>query len=92
MIFLNEANQTFVDGKGDAAQLVLVEGAIRARERMATRGELVVAECKQRGLRFLPLQVMRPIYAAAGVLEAGTKRNPVLKKRPIDVLNINPSI
>lgn len=31
------------------------------------RYELAVAECKKRGVRFLPVQVLRPLYRAAGL-------------------------
>lgn len=31
------------------------------------RYELMLAECQKRGVRFLPAQVMRPIFRAAGL-------------------------
>ncbi|MDW5418114.1 hypothetical protein R6242_16225 [Iodobacter sp. CM08] len=71
-----------VDGKADLAQSELMQ-------RMIKRGELVRSECKRRGARFLPIQVMRPIYQNAGILEDSAKRNAVLKIHDSDFFIIN---
>lgn len=53
----------FVDGKGDFE----MNRQIREMAEMAQRKELARAECRRRGVRFLPLQVLRSVWAAAGV-------------------------
>lgn len=39
----------------------------KANPAVFRRYEMTFAECKKRGVRFLPLQVMRPIFLAAGL-------------------------
>lgn len=41
--------------------------AITAMKAMIDRGEAFGVECERRGVKFLPLQVMRPIYMKAGL-------------------------
>ncbi len=38
-----------------------------ALKAMIDRGEAFGAECKRRGVKFLPLQAMRPIYIKEGL-------------------------
>lgn len=52
---------TFVDGKGDHQ---LQNEAAQSGRRQA----LYRAECRRRGRRFLPLQVMRPIWKAVDLM------------------------
>ncbi len=54
----------FVDGKGDHQ---LRSKAVEAAQN-AARQALYRAECRRRGRRFLPLQVMRPIWKAGALL------------------------
>ena len=51
----------FIDGKADAQM-------IPAIQKMLKRRELTKDECIRRGVRFLPKQTMRSIFAANGVL------------------------
>lgn len=53
----------FVDVKGDFE----IVGRTREMAEMAQRKELAQAECRRLGVRFLPLQVLRLVWAAAGV-------------------------
>ncbi len=50
-------------------------------QEMLARGEAYRAECKRRGLRFLPKQVMRPILT-----ESGLGVGPMLAARSSDHL------
>lgn len=59
---LKGGNQfTFVDGKADAAAAPKLMREMR-------RVELTKIECKRRNVRFLPSQVMRPIFTENQVL------------------------
>ncbi len=51
----------FIDGKADSA-------TIPAIYRVMRRHDLTKQECARRGVRFLPAQVLRPIFAANEVL------------------------
>lgn len=64
------ASFIFVDGKGDHQ---LRSKAVEAA-RMAARQALYRAECRRRGRRFLPLQVMRPIWESEAMQEAEKPR------------------
>ena len=48
---------------------------------MIDRGEAFGAECKRRRVKFLPLQVMRPIY-----MKAGLSVGPMIKPRSAEFL------
>ena len=43
------------------------KGNFNADPKVFKRYELTLAECKKRGVRFLPKQVLRPIFEAAGL-------------------------
>lgn len=51
----------FIDGKADAQMIPSIQ-------KMLKRRELTKYECVRRGVRFLPKQVMRPIFADNGLL------------------------
>lgn len=51
---------------------------------MIARGEAYHAECKQRHVKFLPKQVMRPVFAKNGLSEGR-----ILKPRNMDFLTVN---
>ena len=67
----------FIDPKGDLMQTE----KLRA---MMARGEAYRIECKLRGVRFLPRQVMRPVYARAELADG-----PTCKSRGPDFLILN---
>jgi len=66
-------SMTFVDGKACHA----MKGQV---SEMLTRGRLYAVECARRKVKFLPRQVMRPVFAKVG-LEHG----PLIKHRPSDL-------
>lgn len=68
----------YIDPKGDP---ILVEKL----QAMMARGDAYRMECKLRGVRFLPRQVMRPVFAKAGLADG-----PICKLRRPDfpVLNL----
>jgi hypothetical protein len=70
-------SMTFIDGKADHAMQGRVSDGL-------TRGRLYVAECDRRKVRFLPRQVMRPVFAKVG-LEHGT----LIKHGPSDFFVLN---
>lgn len=52
----------FIDGKADAS----LAPAIQA---MLARGDAYMGECQRRKVRFLPKQVVRPIWANKGLTD-----------------------
>lgn len=66
-----------IDPKADPALVPALEATI-------ARGETFGNECKRRGAKFLPLQVMRPIYK-----EAGLPVGPMFKSCTNDFLVLN---
>ena len=66
-----------IDPKADPALVPTMQA-------MVARGEMFGNECKRRGVKFLPTQVMRPIYQKAG-LSAG----PMVKARSNEFLVLN---
>lgn len=46
---------------------IVIPELIAMGSKVFKRYELTLAECQKRGVRFLPAQVMRPIFQAAGV-------------------------
>lgn len=57
----------FVDGKTDNRLADQIGAIVR-------RADLTRAECARRGVKFLPKQVMKPIYAQAGLQSTGANR------------------
>lgn len=57
----------FVDGKTDTRIADQIGEVLR-------RAELARTECARRGVKFLPKQVMKPIYAQAGLQSTGATR------------------
>lgn len=60
---------------------------VRQVHAMLARGEAFQAECKRRGVRFLPKQVMRPVYAKAGIAEG-----KVIRLRLNDFYAVPPAV
>ena len=67
---------SFVNGKADVSM-------VQNLQAMITRGEIYMAECQRLKVKFLPKQVMRPIWAGKGLPDG-----PLIKSRNSDfVLN-----
>ena len=64
----------FIDGKADAS----MAPTIRA---MLARGEAYMGECQRRKVKFLPKQVVRPIWASKGLTDG-----PLVKSRRTNLL------
>ena len=47
----------------------------RKLTQLLRRSQLYVDECERRGVRFLPVQVMRPVFAVDGVANGKYRRN-----------------
>lgn len=58
---------TIIDGKADASLAPTIKD-------MVARGEAYMQECDRRKVRFLPIQVIRPIWASNGLADG-----PLLK-------------
>jgi hypothetical protein len=74
VVFANSSNTfLFVDGKADAAMAPTLKA-------MLARGEAYVGECQRRKVKFLPKQVVRPIWAGKGLTDG-----PLIKSRGADL-------
>lgn len=62
--------KVYIDPKAD-------EALVPALQAMMARGEAFQAECMRRRVKFLPKQVMRPVYAQAGLSDGA-----ILKAQP----------
>lgn len=62
--------KVYIDPKAD-------ETLVPTLQAMQARGEAFLSECKLRRVKFLPKQVMRPVYARAGLADG-----PILRALP----------
>lgn len=67
MTILNESPVIVIDPKGDPEVLKQLQACL-------VRGEVVCAECIRRGVRFLPKQILRALFAKAGLQDGLTAK------------------
>jgi len=68
--------KAYVDPKADSAFAPTLQA-------MIARGEVFKAECHRRRRRFLPRQVMRPVWLKAGLVDG-----VMLRSRPDDFFSM----
>ena len=59
----------FIDGKADAELAPTIQA-------MLGRGDAYMVECKRRKVKFLPKQVVRPIWASKGLKDGPLLKSP----------------
>lgn len=62
-------SSVFIDGKADTELAPTLQA-------MLVRGETYVGECQRRKVKFLPKQVVRPIWASKGLKDGPLLKSP----------------